>query len=463
MKLSVGIEISDQYLKLVAAKANRIGQSKLFDCAIEPISSLSDELIARKISEVIQKRKWKPGSTVICFPRNLSTVRNLTLPSQNPDEIMQMVNLNISRVVPYKKEEIVYGYQFLGRDEMGYTKVILAIVHTDIIRRHLNIVESAGLAIDKVVLSSYGAWQWALSNLRSEINASESYVLLDIDSTFADFIVFKREALVFNRSINLGTQDNFLEYDITSLIGEIKQSLIIFQNEEANKKPAKLLLAGSTAILNYQKKIESELDIPVKIVPPPYQKDIPKNASISAVSELILEDSNKRILFILPEIQIRKTLKERTKELFILGCLLIYTLAIILFLFWGRIYNQQAYLRRLTQYYNSVEQGVGDLVEKSEKITFVKNFLYARELPLVCLYELEKVTPPEIMVTSVNIEKGNFVTLRGQGISLSDVFKFISTLENDKYFKDILTKYTRTKKTKDKEVTDFELSLKIVI
>ncbi|MCX5696837.1 MAG: PilN domain-containing protein [Candidatus Omnitrophica bacterium] len=464
MRLSVGIEISEQYLKLVAAKTIRIGQSKLFDCCmIEPVSALTEEQISKKIAELLQKRKWKARQTIVCLPRNLSTLRNLALPSQDRDEIVQMINLNIGRVVPYKKEEIVYGYQFLGRDELGYTKVMLAIVHADIVRKHIRIVEGAGLTIDKVVLSSYGVWQWTLSNFRSEIHANEFYMLLDCDSNFADLIVFNREAPVFNRSINLESQEQSLEHDIARLTGEIKQSLVIFQSEQANKKPVRLFLAGSSAILDYQKRFESELDMPVRIVPAPYAKGIPRNTSISALAESVLEDKGKTISFILPEIQIRKTLKERTKELIIMGSLLIYVFAIILALFWGRIYHQQEYLVKVTRYYQPIEQAVGDLVEKSRKVTFAKDFLYARQSPMIFLYELEKIVPPEITITFLDIEKINSVTLRGQGVSLSDVFKFVSTLEKGKHFKDIVTKYTRTKKVKDKEVTDFELTLRIAI
>jgi hypothetical protein len=42
---------------------------------------------------------------------------------------------------------------------------------------------------------------------------------------------------------------------------------------------------------------------------------------------------------------------------------------------------------------------------------------------------------------------------------LSDTFKYVSTLENSKFFKDVTTKYTRTKKIQDRDVTEFEFDV----
>jgi len=43
-------------------------------------------------------------------------------------------------------------------------------------------------------------------------------------------------------------------------------------------------------------------------------------------------------------------------------------------------------------------------------------------------------------------------------VQLADVFRYVSVIEGSKYFKDVSTKYTRSKKVKEKEITDFEIS-----
>jgi len=471
MRLSIGLELNEHYLKIVTVRHQGIKQAKLFDFIVEPISSLSDEEITRRILEIFRKFKFKPKRLVICLPRNLVTVRNLHLPSQDKEEITQMISLHIGRVVPYKKEEIVFGYQSLGKDEMGYAKELLAIVHIDIIRRQSRILEKAGLYIDNISLSSYGSWQWTIVNCHSEIGVGDLCLLLDVDSAFTDFIIFTKDNLLFSRNIPIKINENFLETDITKFIGEIKQSLVIFQNEEMNKKPNKVFLTGSALARDLYKIIEKELEIPLRVVPQAtpdkYLKEkninIPRDASLIAVSQLTLDESTRSLTFILPEIQIRKSLKEKTKELTIFGTLLTYFFMATIGLFLGRLYNQQAYLKKIQHRITLIKQDVGGLLDQSKKIEFVKEFLHYRRIPLIFLNELQKIVPPEIGIDFISIDEQNIITLRGQATLLSDVFRFVTTLEERKYFKDVETKYTRTKKVKDREITNFEIGLKLNI
>ena len=195
MALKVAVEIGKQYLKVVSVQSQGI-QSKLSDCIIEPIPSFTDEQIAQKISSIFTREKIRVKFVTVCLSRDSVTIKNLHLPSRNQQEINQMLDLHIARVVPYKKDEIVYAYQSLGVDEMGYSRTILAIAHKDIIKRQENILEKASLFIDKVTLSSYGIWQWAVRSFGSEIKEDELYILLDFDSTFTDFIVFSQKNLL---------------------------------------------------------------------------------------------------------------------------------------------------------------------------------------------------------------------------------------------------------------------------
>ena len=471
MKLSLGIEINEEYLKLVAVKSLKLKPPKLFDCIVERISSFSDEQITSRITEIIRAWKIKPYRIALCLPRSFVTVRNLHLPSQDRQEIMQMINLHIGRVVPYKKEEIVFGYQSLGIDEMGYSKELVAIVHIDIVRRQSRILEKAGLFIDDISLSSFGTWQWVIKNYQREMNQNDLYLILDIDSIFTDFIICSRTNLLFTRNIPIKVNTDLNSSDVTKFIGEVKQSLVIFQNEEMNKKPVSIFLSGSEKGRELYKVAQDELDIPVKLIKPPYSEDflqgkhreIPRDASLIAATELVLEDNILGLSFVLPEIQIRKSLKEKTKELTIMATLFVYFSSMIVLMFLGRLYSEGAYLKKLNQRTEVIKKDVGDLLNQTRKIELIIDFLRMRRLPLLFISELQKVIPDEISVDYISLDEANKVTLRGQASQLSNVFKFVSTLEQSKYFKDVSTKYTRTKKVKDKEINNFEIEFQFLI
>ena len=164
----VGLEIGERYLKMVVFRPSKesSGQLELF---AKPIKGLKDEDISKAIKEIIEKAAVRAGPLVISLPRNLVTMRNLHLPSRDPEEISQMIDLHISRIVPYKKEEISFDHLSLRTDSLGYTAEVLAIVHKDVLKRYQRIAENAGLDIDGIFLSTYGAWQWTVNKFKEEI------------------------------------------------------------------------------------------------------------------------------------------------------------------------------------------------------------------------------------------------------------------------------------------------------
>ena len=313
--------------------------------------------------------------------------------------------------------------------------------------------------------------QWILKSCAAEINQTDLYAILDVDSAFTDFVVFSKQGLLFTRSIPVGANPIAAKDDVglMKLLGEAKQSLIIFYNEAVNKKPSKIFLTGASVIDSLTKSIENEMDIPVKLVPPPYVKDlirvakmnIPQDASMIAVSQLSADKGAQSMNFVLPELQIKKALNEKTRDLIVVGTGSLYLLSIICAIFLGRFYKQQAYLSKLTQRLGVIGIEAEDLIVQSRQTEVIKDCLYTRKIPLAIISQLQKAIPQEIAINMLGLDEKDAITLRGQAFQLSDVFKFVTSLEKAGVFKDIQTKYTRKRKLKDREITDFELSFQL--
>jgi Tfp pilus assembly PilM family ATPase/Tfp pilus assembly protein PilN len=473
MKGPVAIEINEQYLKVALARLLKGKKRCIFDYSIRPISGLTDAQISAAISDILKSLKYIPRPLIVSIPRNFATVRNLRLPSTNPQEINQMMDLHIVRMVPYRKEEIASDHQALDIDSAGYTQELLAIVHKDVLRKQAKILEAAGFLIDKIFLSSYGVWQWTLANCSAQINASDFYLLLDIDSNITDFIVFSQKNLLFSRSISIDARQIYQDLKMRKLIGEIRQSLVIFQTKEANKRPAKIFLSGANSVIREARIgqiLNKELDIPLSLVRPAYASPSVKGASnekildsvsLSAISEFVLEEDKKRVCFVLPELQIKKTLRQKARDLITLGSLLVYVFIVVCAIIAGRIYNQQAYLKRLAGRFKEIEKEVSVLSRRLSTANFIKQYLRQRRIPLVVLAELNNLTPAQIAFDRVDIDESHKVALRGQAQRLSEVFKFVTALEGSKYFEDVRTKYTRKRKVRGEEATEFEIELMV--
>lgn len=466
MRANLSFEINEQVFKLVSAKL-QMPHAKFNDCLVKPVLAVNDEAISGMLGEAVRRNKIRTQRFSLCLSRNLATVRNLHLPSQNKNEVAQMIELNVSRIVPYKKEKIVFGYQLLGTDDMGYTKVILAILKDDVVERQMKIVEKSGLFIDRIILSTYAVWQAVLQSQHSQINQTDFYLILDVDYNFTDFIIFSASNVLFTRSINVGA-DNIYgknEQELTKLLGEVRQSLIMFYNEEINKKPALVFLSGSKVINDWAESIGRELDMPVKVVgsclpdncPIAQEGDAGSKSSLTAACELALRESSQCLSFVLPQIEIRKSLRENVRNLMIIGVSAVYIFMVICFIFIGAIHHNQRYLNRLKETNKKVIGELGGVWSDFNKIDMAKEYLSRRRLPLMALTTLQRVIPSGISISNIDINSKGEVILRGQAAQMSEVFKFISTLEKVEYFKEVKSRQTRKKKVKNKDITEFEL------
>ena len=465
-KTTASIEIGRQHIKIAATKTALKKSLGGFFCFAKPIASLDDTAISNFIVTTFAELRLKPRSLALSLPRNLITVRVLSLPSDNPKEIAKMLDLHVVRLVPYKKEEMVMIHSILYTDEVGYTKIFLCIVHKDILKRYLKILADAGLFVEKIYASSYGVWEWILSNCRSQMSQDTVYLGVDVNSDYTELIAFSRQSMFFSRSIVIGQQDLADSANMTKLIREIKQAMIFLKSEYKYKKPEKILISGAISQLEtLGPTFEKELETPTASLPlePWLNKfkakgvEVPKNISITSLKEFLV-DNPKRVSFYVAETQARKALREEVRDLIVAGSLFIYIVFIICGVFLGRIYNRQTYLKTLQSYSMNIGQGVGELIGQSKTVDFIKKAIAKRRLPLLFFDKLHRIIPEQVAIKQITMDGNAKVVLRGESSQLSDVFSFIGVLENNQDFKKVETKYTRKKKTREGEFTSFELS-----
>ncbi|MFA5075678.1 MAG: hypothetical protein WC436_06275, partial [Candidatus Babeliales bacterium] len=199
MTTTVVLDIGNAWLKAVVFKT-AIGAAHLRGVLAKDINGLTDDAIGREIAVFLGSLKVKrPQNLIICFSRNSVTLRNLRIPSVNASEIDDMIKLHVGRQVPYAKEEIVSGYSLIGRDTMGYSKVVLAIVHRENIRKIFRILENAELYSDRIELSSEGVLSWLLRAVKpGETKPEDAFLILDIDISSTDFIVASSSMILFS-------------------------------------------------------------------------------------------------------------------------------------------------------------------------------------------------------------------------------------------------------------------------
>lgn len=470
VRVPAAVELGERWLKVVTRPIARSPQS--LDWVVKPIANLSNEQITQAVASAFRELRVKPKPLVVCLPRNLVTLRNLHLPSQNPEEIAQMIDLNLPRLVPYRKEEVLSSYQLVGTDEIGQTKVLLAIVHRELIQRQVKLLESAGLSVDQILLSSHGVWEWLLSSHQDDLHAQGLSLLLDVDAGFTDFIICSRDSLLFSRSIAIEPSQLTEPTGLSKLLGEVTQALAIFQSEERPEKPATLFLSGAHAAVGHlERSLGPPLELPVVRVHGPEARsrkgtpapgrEIPEEVSLTAVVAIASVERRKPLAFVLPEMQIQRALKERTRELVRLGSLGIYLLTAVCGVAMTRTHYQQAYLQNIRARHEAISRQIGELAVQSQRLELVKASLNERQLPLVYLAELQRIVPQDIAISFLSLDGQRRGVIRGHALRLSDVLTLITTLERSGRVGQVETKYARRKRLKDQEITEFELALQV--
>jgi Tfp pilus assembly PilM family ATPase len=238
------VEIGSDWLKLAHVVPMRRGVS-IPHLHLEKTGSRSHAL-AKSISGVLKNLKLTKLPVVGCLPRQMVNVRMLELPSIDPDEIRDMIDLQVGKQTPYSKKEIVFDCKVMSSERTGYTRAMLVIVQRTVLRERFNILEEAGIDVARMSVSTECLFNWYSHSMPQGQNGSAT-VLLDIDSFYSDLVVISEGRLVFTRSILVGANQLLSEYGKwkDKFVREVEHSLEICQSESRDVEVGKMFVTGA--------------------------------------------------------------------------------------------------------------------------------------------------------------------------------------------------------------------------
>jgi len=473
-KKITALEIGDSWLKIVQADASK-KEKVISKVIVKNIASFSDNQIAKEISDLSGEIKINSSLLTVAVPHYIAAIRNLEFPSRDPAEIKDIIELQVGKLTPFTKDEIVYDSQILESSAEGYSRVIVAIVQKDTIERCLRVLEKTGLNTEKIALSSEGLINWAKLVCKHEDEDKNPCAVVDIGSKVSDFEVILRNKFIFSRNISIGTvnlSDNFVQWE-EKFVAEINNAIYAYQNEMLDSHIGRVVICGAEKLTQRLDEIalRKKLDIPVEVAPvfmnvpatkeflQEYDSNLAlKEVSITAVCGLALAFKEQKINLIPQEIKMERAVRERGRDLYRLGINLIFVLVIISSIFLGRIYNKELYVGQLTQKIRGLQSRVEKLDNMVKEIEVIRQRRTRRNNALEVIYAVHKVILPEIYLLSVNFDGKERLSIRGTSENMSEVFRLVSSLEDTKHFQNVKTKYATKRKAGDKELTDFEIA-----
>lgn len=465
----VAVSFSEDSLKLALVKVSPV-KKELVYFASRKTSGMSDNDIIDLISSSFDEMGVNCPDVVVVIPTHMVITKNIEIPSTDPGEIQEIINLQAGRHTPYTREEIIVDYINIGTFKHSYTKALLVIVAKSAVKKQFDIIFRSGFEPGKVFLASEGM-AWSAQKLFKTETQSAPVGMVHVDEECSDFTVVYKNKPIFVRNISIGARhltEEKEKYQLR-LIEELKITREAYQSEDIEQNPQSIVLTGAVEEMDFlQSALSLALAVPVRTMP--YFKNIALGgaakklpASAKKVSFLdiiapLLAWEWMKVDLIPEEVKVRKSIEERAKHLMKTG---IYSLTIVVlffFIFISKIYVKGEYLKKLENKYGGINIEARELEESFGKITLIRNFQARRGYSLGVLSEMYDMIPPDIELNYIRFDDQGKFSIRGTAKSMSTVFSFVDRLKRSEYFSVVETRYTTKRKEELKDVVDFEIS-----
>ena len=208
----LGFDLNEESLKIAHVRVTHL-KREVVNLVSHSVRGMSDEDIAGFLTRTLADFKITNPRTFITVPLQSVITRSIEIPSRDPGEIREIVNLQASRHTPYSRSEIIVETLTLGIVRESYTKVLLVIAPREIVARQAKILEKANLKLEKVFFPPEGVSHACAKILNSE-SSSAVIAIVHMDATFTSFLVIQKSKILFVRGIPIGaeTSEQFCQF-----------------------------------------------------------------------------------------------------------------------------------------------------------------------------------------------------------------------------------------------------------
>lgn len=400
----------------------------------------------------------------ICLARMLVTIRCIKLPSQDEQELHNMVKLQATKYLPYKKEEIVVGYQTIKHEPGGYSRLLLILLHKDTIKGYLKAGKDCNINIKGIFASSYGLFNWFLDSASAQ-ESGQTKLILEIDASVIDLIIAEGNNLLFSRAFSFSLQnDNWRQ----ALLENIKVSFESYSRESIGPPPKDIILTGIPRFLPQIKEfIAKETGLSTKII---YPFDIPsclegglklgtqeQNSSFSHLIGIGLYFLPSQVNLIGQMVKMRIDISLKKREFIKLGIYVCAIIGISFLIIYKDVSAKLRYLKELNTSLQKIAKDAHKLQDMESKLKIVQEQLFTKPTSVDIIYELYKIIPPQIKLESLVSTKEQQIILKGYAYELIDVNRLISILNSSNYFSNVKLDYASKKGEPPNNVAMFRI------
>jgi Tfp pilus assembly protein PilN len=407
---------------------------------------------------------------ILLVPRRFVILRQMTFPSDDHEEVRDMIGLRLINNIPYPVEDIIYHHQHLEKDGEGLNRVLVVIIEKEVSQRYCRFLQRAGIKDGKLALSSFGISEWlAYQEKIHKISRGRPTVLINIDTRHCEICFCQNRNLFFSRSLPYG-REYLASGETRDLADQVQLSLSAYQKERLGPQPEKILILSTQKEGEALKeRLSGEWSGKIKVLMPLHgtpglssSKDsapqLRKTCALTAGLGLILSNTSHMMNLAPVEVHQAKQKREQKHRLVKFICLMLMAAVLGVSGQFIDIHKNRTALKALKR---TIENLKPQVEEARGKIQFVQAFDRRLEgskfIPDV-IEELTRLTPEEVSFRTLSLGKNGDLTIEGYAKSNAGVNDLQARLIRSPGFHNVDLKFSTKRRVANMAVMDFRIA-----
>lgn len=404
------------------------------------------------------------------LPRHDITTRILRLPTHDPAELANMVQLSAEEFVPFSAEELIIDQCILEKLDNGECQALAVLAHRDVVNGHIEQVQQAGIEPHSILLSSACMASASIAAGAAEMGC---FALVNLASGGLEVVILKEGQLAYSRGV--GTVQNWTFADqgagepsegeerglgidlgpapagggeaVEELVLEVRGSLSTYRRESEDGLGAeKIFLCSDHADLAHAcAALQERIGKPC--APAGFTEQLVQSGSehLEGESPLVLlgaalaaQNQAAVDIHLLPESLTEKRQLEGVKRLAtrvaVLAALVVAALG---GLYWQAVSQRQELINDLQEVVSQIGPSARGIASKQEQLEILRREVDRRGSVLELLAVLSEAVPPpmdeehpRVNINRFSYDRREGIDMWGRALTVDDVANFTRNIHD---------------------------------
>ena len=233
----IGLDISDQTLKLVQLKKQRdkikimaLGKYRLPEGVVVNGEIKNFGMFKKALTELLTKPKYGSINTnevVACLPETKTYIKLIEI-EKGPNELKKIIANEIEKNFPLSIKEMYFDWQIVNEYNNSYSVLVGAAPRT-IVDQYLSVLTKAGLSIIAFEIEGMSICRAILSEESKKFNEKfdHNYLIIDIGAVRTSLITYSKNTIATSISAKISGE---------SVTNKISQTLEVSRNQAEKAK-----------------------------------------------------------------------------------------------------------------------------------------------------------------------------------------------------------------------------------